>query len=96
MTHTHILPTWFEANKKIQKVYVGGLLGTKKSRKIAQTMKGHVQHVWGRVFAKKTAGVHLAMKGLQNLMKPSKITKNTSFDTLKPFPASYSTIWHDS
>ena len=74
------------------------LPGTPKSMKIHQIMKGHVRKFWGRVCCRKNSscGRTLNRKGLVRCNEIIQNDKNTSFDNLKPFSDSYSTIWDNS
>ena len=60
-------------------------------------MKGHVNKSGDVLFAgeKNSAGLHLATKGLTKHNEIIQNHQNTSFDSLKPFSDSYSTIWDD-
>ena len=59
-------------------------------------LKGHVENFWGRVFYQKSpCGRTLGHKGLVKHNEIIQDHKNTSFNSLKRFSDSYSTIWDD-
>ena len=58
-------------------------------------LTGHVQQNLGMCSLRKKCGRTLSCKGLVKWNEIIKDHKNTSFDSLKPFSDSYSTIWDD-
>ena len=86
-----------ESLEEIKNSIYRGPPGTPKSMKIDQIMKGHVQGFWGGVFGRQKKPCRRTL-GHKEVAKHNEIIqdhKNTSFDSLKPFPDSYSTIWDD-
>ena len=89
--HILYLPD-FKSTTKITNLYYRRPPGTPNWMKIDEIMKGHVQQFWGREFLAKKHGRTLGHKGLVKHNEIIQDHKNTSFDTLKLFSDSYSTI----
>ena len=74
----------------------GGLLGPPNRWKWSKSSKDMFKMSGTCFLPKKPCERTLGHKGLVKHNEVIQNHKNTSFDSLKPFPASYSTIWDDS